>query len=488
MESQSDKGGSASSARGIISRFMHLLSAQGVEGVTSWGFFLFLARVDSTLYGEVMYALAAGSVAMTVIQFGLYYALVPALGRAERGKAPEILNRANVIKLALFVPSMLAVAGLALYREFSAQMGLILFLVSLGCALEALAETFFEDWRVRGLQAREARIRVTSSVLSYGYGVITAVLGFNPVLVSLFKLISALVRLGFGIAYYKKDYLVRLFLRPQWPAVYYMFRVALVFALIEILGIIYNQTNIFFLESAVGVKEGVAPYSAAWMLVDPISVLASSQLLGWVVFPLLASLWWKNREGVGPLVRRTAQWLMALAFPIMFFLHAESGTLMYYIYGKNYIDAAWMPQYLVWTIVLSFESNLFKYVMMVSGAVNLLLGFAVAATALNFLFNLKLVPQFGLAGACLVIIFTKLVMTLLTFFYCRIRFRFVKEKDFLFPLVLAGVSFGIFLLIEPLVTLHPAVAITLAFYFLILWKVGPRYLGRLPSKSASDTK
>jgi O-antigen/teichoic acid export membrane protein len=191
---------------------------------------------------------------------------------------------------------------------------------------------------------------------------------------------------------------------------------------------------------------------------------------------------------VGPLVRRTAQWLIALAFPIMFFLHAESGPLMYQIYGENFTDAAWIPQYLVWTILLSFESNLFKYVMMVSGAVNLLLGFAVAATVLNFLFNLKLVPQFGLAGACLVIIFTKLVMTLLTFFYCRIRFQFVKVRDFLFPVVLAGISFGIFVLIKPFVTLHPAVAITLAFYFLMLWKVGPRFLGRLPSKSASETE
>jgi O-antigen/teichoic acid export membrane protein len=366
-------------------------------------------------------------------------------------------------------------------------MGLILFLVSLGCALEALAETFFEEWRVRGLQAREARIRVTSSVLSYGYGVITAALGFNPVLVSLFKLISALVRLGFGIASYKKDYLVGLFLRPKWPAVWYMFRAALVFALIEILGIIYNKTNIFFLESATGVK-GVGLYSAAWMLVDPISILASDQLLGWVVFPLLASLWWKDRDKVGPLVRRTSQWLIALAFPIMFFLHAESGPLIDLIYGKDYTAAAWIPQYLVWTILLSFESNLFKYVMMVTGAVKLLLGFAIATTALNFLFNWTLVYQFGLAGACLVIIFTKLVMTLLTFFYCRIRFQFIKESDFLLPVVLAGGSLGIFLLIEPIVTVHPAVAITLGFYFLVLWKVGPRFLGRLPSKSASEAE
>ena len=35
------------------------------------------------------------------------------------------------------------------------------------------------------------------------------------------------------------------------------------FALIEILGIIYNKTNIFFLESATGIK-GVALYGATW--------------------------------------------------------------------------------------------------------------------------------------------------------------------------------------------------------------------------------
>jgi O-antigen/teichoic acid export membrane protein len=487
MKLESEQSSSTSSAKKIISRFMHLLSAQGVEGITSWGFFLYLARVDKTEYGEVMYALAAGSVVMTVIQFGLYYALVPALGRVERDKAPEILNRANVIKLALFVPSMLAVAGVALYRGFSAQMGWILFLVSLGCALEALAETFFEEWRVRGLQAREARVRVTSAVLSYGYGAITAALGFNPILVSLFKLISAVVRMVFGIASYKRDFHVGLFLRPQWPAVGFMFRAALVFALIEILGIVYNKTNIFFLESATGVK-GVALYSAAWMLVDPVSILVSDQLLGWVVFPLLASLWWKNRDGVGQVVRRTAQWLVAFAFPIMFFLHAESGPIVGIFYGQDYIEAAWIPQYLVWTILLSFESNLFKYVMMVAGAVNLLLGFAAATTALNFLFNLTLVHQYGLSGACLVIIFTKLVMTLLTFFYCRIRFKFIKEMDFLFPVALAGVSLGVFLLIEPLISLHPAVAITLGFYFLVLWKLGMRYLGQLPTKTSSEIK
>jgi hypothetical protein len=78
-------------------------------------------------------------------------------------------------------------------------------------------------------------------------------------------------------------------------------------------------------------------------------------------------------------------------------------------------------------------------------------------------------------------------MTLLTFFYCRIRFQFLKEMDFLFPVALAGLSYGIFLLIKPVASLHCAVAITLGFYFLILWRLGPTYLGKLPGKGASET-
>ncbi len=37
-----------------------------------------------------------------------------------------------------------------------------------------------------------------------------------------------------------------------------------------------NKTNIFFLESSIGV-DGVAVYSATWNIVDPISILGSGE-------------------------------------------------------------------------------------------------------------------------------------------------------------------------------------------------------------------
>jgi len=470
--------------KGIVSRFAHLLSAQTVEGIASTFFFLYLAWLDATLYGEVMYALAAGAVVMKVVLFGLYYPLVADLGEAEKDETPRIIDGVNVIKLCLLVPAMIVILGAAYYKRFSFRMAWVLFFVCLGFGLESFSETFFADFRVRGRQDQEARIKIASTVAAYGYGFLCAFFGLNPMVVGLFKLVSALVRLVFGLLAYLKTYSTKLFSAPAWQGVWHMFRAATVFALIDILSIVYNKTNIFFLESAVSVK-GVAFYSATYNLVDAVSVLASEQLLGWVIFPLLASLWWSSREQVGPIVRRTSQWLLALAFPIMFVLYTESETIIQIVYPGDFKDAAWMQRYLVWTILLSFQSNLFFYVMMVAGAAKLLLVFAAVATALNLLFNVLLVYPYGLAGGCMVIILTKLVMTILTFLYCQLRFRWFRPGDFVFTALLAGASLLLFLPASHFMSVHWATVVTLLFYGLILWKTGSAFTGGMPGTRAS---
>lgn len=491
-----DAGANRSSTeRTIISRFLHLLSAQTVDGALSALFFIFLARWDAMAFGEVMYGMAGGAIVMKVVQFGLYYPLVSQLGSCDRESSPEILNRVNAIKLLLLAPVMAVVAGLALYRHLSFQMAFILFSICLGSALEGLADTFFADLRVKGRQDREAVIRIVSSVASYAFGFGAAFAGMSPLLVGQFKLVAGVVKLLYGGALYLKEYSANWFARPSAHGTWSMFRIASLFATIEILGIIYNKTNIFFLESGVGVK-GVAIYSATWNIVDPISILATQQLLGWVIFPLLSTLWWKNRPYVGPLVRRNAQWLTAIALPIMFVLHTESRTIIETLYPPEYADAIWMQQLLAWTILISVLHNLFAYVMMVAGAAPTLLVFSVATTVVNLSLNYFLVGSYGLLGGCLVIILTKLFNLFMTSSYCQIKYRFFRFSHFFFPLVLSLVSVALFVAlkpivglaikplldlgIKPVVGLHISVALTLAFYGAVLWRFGVRFLGRLP--------
>ncbi|MFH1137367.1 MAG: polysaccharide biosynthesis C-terminal domain-containing protein [Pseudomonadota bacterium] len=461
---------------GILGSFGRLLSAQGVEALLSTLFFLYLAWRDAASYGAVMYALAAGTLVNKVVQFGLYYPLVSDLGGAAPDFRPVIINRVNVIKLILLGPTMITVLGYAFYSDMSFQVAGVLFLVSLGFGFEAIAETFFADFRVQRRQDAEAKIKIISSTASYGFGFLTALAHLDPVFLGLFKLIGGLSRLVLSAWGYLRPSVIGLLKGLEWTAVWSVFKAAGVFACIEILGIIYNKTNIFFLESVAGVQ-GVAYYSATWNLVDPISVLASQQLLGWVIFPLLAGLWWKDQDRAARLIRANALWLLVIAFPIMFILHSEAAFMIGLIYPKEYHDAVWMQQYLVWTILLSFENNLFNYVIMVSGGARVLLAFAVATTLLNLGFNYALVGPFGLAGGCWVIILTKLVMGVFVFCYCQLKFGFFNFRDALFPLLAGGVLVGGFLALRPLITIHPAVAISLAAYLVIIWKLGPRFLG-----------
>jgi len=462
----------------ILSRFAHLATAQVIEGLANTLFILYLARVSSHTYGEVWYGLAGGAIVVKIVQFGLYYPLVAALGRADEKNKPEILNRVHILRLALFIITMAFVLGFGLYKHLSLEMALVLVFVCVGFGFEGFADTFFADLRVRGRQDQEARSRIAGSVVGYGYGLAAAVAGLHPILISLFAVIWGVVKLGVAALLYKKIYAAPLFVRPQWSEVWIMFRASVTFALIEILGIFYNKTNIFFLESVVGVTL-LAYYGATWMIVDTSSTLVSEQLLGWVIFPFLASIWWTNRDLAVQMIRSNAKWLMILAFPIMFFLNVESDLVIGLVYPKEYLDAAWMQKFLVWTILLSFENNLFFYVMMVAGGATTLLTFTVVVTLLNLGLNFILVEPLGLMGGCLVIILTKLVMALLTFGYCQIRFRFFTLGDAVFPLILAAISLSLFIGTKPIIGLHPAVAATLAVYLLIVWRVGERHLGRI---------
>ncbi len=468
-----------SSQSGILGRFISLLSAQGVDGAVGGLFFLYLAWVNSSDYGQIMYALAAGSIVFTVIQFGLYYPLVSELGASSKEESPSIINRVFVIKLGLLIPAMFGVLAIAWQRGLSWEMSAVLMAMSIGFAAEAVADTFFADLRVRGHQAQEAQIKITASIISYVYAFGTVALGLGPVVISLFKLISSLIRIALALSAYLKDYSSSIFVMPKWRLIKQMFGASIVFALIEILGIIYNKTNIFYLEKHTGVT-GVAFYSATWNIIDAISVLASEQFLGWVIFPLLAGMWWKHRNDAQNLVRSNAQWLMAFAFPIMFLLSSESDLIIGIIYPEEYRDAVWMQKYLVWTIILSFENNLFSYVMMVAGSAKILLAIQAVATVFNLAFNHFLVGSLGLKGGCLVIILTKLVTTSLTFSFCRFYLKIIDFRDFLLPLTLAFFLFSGFELLRQFVNIHVAVVLMLGFYLTMLMHFGVRIMGPMP--------
>jgi O-antigen/teichoic acid export membrane protein len=469
-----------------VARFLHLLSAQAMEAALSALFFLYLAWKDPALYGAVMYALAAGSIAMKAVQFGLYYPQVTSTARAGPGRAPCIAGQVNLIKLFLLGPVIALVGGLVVFGDFSGDTAAVLVLLVLGFTGEAFAETFFADLRIRGRQDAEGRIRMAGSVLGYGLGFAAATLGGPASVVAWFKPLSAAVQLAMGLRAHREAYGALPPLFADGREAVGLFRSAAVFAAIEILGIVYNKTNIFFLERETGML-GVGVYSATWNLVDPLSTLGSEQFLGRVIFPLLAPLWGAQRKRALRLIRATSLWLLVAALPLVLVLHVESERLIGLIYPDAFRDAAWMQRHLAWTVLLSFENNLFAYAMMVAERSRMLLLFAVITTLLNLLLNGLLIPALGLLGGCLVILATKAAMTALTLAYCQGRWGLFRLSDLLFPGGLWATAGLLYLLLSPVLGREPALIMALGACGAAARRWGRRFLGEFSGRGDPPT-
>ena len=122
--------------------------------------------------------------------------------------------------------------------------------------------------------------------------------------------------------------------------------------------------------------------------------------------------------------------------------------------GEQYVDRPVLPAK-AWeaacdlAILLSFESNLFIYLMMVASESPRAAGILAITLVFNVFLALWLL---GLAGSCMVIVLTKLLMTFSSSYPDR------EQSALRAYLIIIWVVSGL-LVVKPWVTLHPAVLV-----------------------------
>jgi O-antigen/teichoic acid export membrane protein len=413
---------------GILKRYAYLLSARWVREAFQAVFLIYLARHSATTYGEFMLALAMGQILLLVAEFGLNLPLVPMLSQKE-GNPGEALSRVSLLKTGLLLGASLGAVGFIHWQDYARPLQQVMLVLSAGVGLEALASTFFVACQVEGRQDLEGKVKVLGAGLGYGYGLLTLILGAAPQVVACFKLIETLVNLGGGAALIFSQSRFR----PRWPSLRGLgatLQRSLVFALMEVTAITYNRANIFFLQRYAG-AEGVAQYSATWLMVEGVSSLVSTLLLQSVMFPLFVRLWEVDRSRISRLAQDTARWLLAAALPVMFILFMESDRLITLIYGAHYQEAVWLQKYLVVTVVAAFLHNLAALLMVSMRRERLLLVFYLAGLIVNLLWCSLAMPVRPLLGAALAMVLTKGVVALMTVSYIQRRLGLITGRSFL---------------------------------------------------------
>ncbi|MFZ2087595.1 MAG: lipopolysaccharide biosynthesis protein [Desulfobaccales bacterium] len=415
----------------IFAKLASLLSARWFIEILQAIFFIYLARLSTSTYGEFMLAINLGTIIRLIAEFGLNVPLVGLLSQKD-SHPREVLTQMLLLKAGLFTLAFLGAIGFMNWQRYASPLYEFALIISMASGLEALTTTFFTTLQVQGRQIQEGKIRALAALLGYGYGFAAIFWGAPPLALAFFKPIETLVNLVGGA--------LSVGVKGQWPwpslaGLGATLRRVLIFAVLEVTAILFNKANIFFLQGHAG-SEGVAQYSATWQIVDGASTLASI-LLQSIMFPLFVKFWDVDRQEVVLLVRASARWLLGAGLVLMLVLWAESDRIILLIYGPHFGEAIWLQRYLVITIFFSLLHHLAGFLLISMRLERLLLMAYLGALAANLLLCWLFIPPNPLWGAALAIILTKGGLALATFWFMQRRLQIFPLRDMV---VLAAAS------------------------------------------------
>lgn len=475
---------------GILTQFAHLLGAQWFKDLLHTLLFIYLARISATTYGEFLVALELGMIVLFMGDFGLNQALVTDLGKQYSNRG-DILARYSLLKTTLISAGLLATVGFVFWQGYNPTLKLVAILITAGMALEAVASSFFVACRVKGRQDLEARVRMVSCLLGYGFGIAVLFFGGPAPLAAAFKLIENVCNMvgGVYVSLTKSEWKNLKLQRKPFARTLRTARNGVVFLLIAFCGIIYNKANIFFMQQHGG-PTAVAQYGVAWAIVEGVTILVSNILLRNVLYPLLVRLWNQDRAEYHRLAKTALRWLIGAALPAMYLLYAESDRIIGLVYGQEtYQDAMWLQKLMVPALLFSFLHNFSAYLMMSLKKERPLMIFYFMGLAVNIALCWIFIPKYPMEGAVLAIVGTRAFMTCFTAGFCQRKLGFISLKA-LAPVggaVLAAAA--LHYLAHPLGVRELTELATLAPFFLMgfmWWREGKKLKEKTLS-SASDT-
>lgn len=427
--------------KSIPRRLGYILGAQWTRDLSWTLFTVLLSRQDPFLLGQIMLALGYGYLVKTAADVGLNEFLLSSFARRD-ARPTVLLGEVLWLKCALLVIALgvtwLIVASKA---NYSPELRLIVLCIAAGFGIDGISDTFFALCQARGRQDVEMRIRIPAAVLGIGFGIVSFLLGAPPLVVALYKVVESSLCFSFGVRAIGRNPFAR-FGWGQFLDLAQRMRSGLIFTGMAACSMFYNKLNLFFLKDYGG-EDAVAAYGVAWEMVEGLSMMISSALLGKVIFPMLSKLWKDNRDAFRALAGQTARSLWAAALPMIYVLCVENDRIFPLIYGEHLKTAVTAQRLLTPCLATAFLHNLAAYAMIGMRRHTLLLCFYLSGLAVNIFCCYWLIPQMPLEGAALALTITKVWVAILTVSFFQATARPMTAAQWALMLAAIAASVGL---------------------------------------------
>ncbi len=426
--------------KSIPKRFGYALGGQWSRDIIWTIFTIVLARHSAPMLGQIMLALSFGYIVRQVADEGLNHFLIFSFARRDT-KPRQLLGEITWLKLALLTIALSLVWLYTVWQDYSPELRITVMAIAGGLGFEAIVNSFFALCESRGRQDVEMRIRVPSSLIGIGTGIILILIDAPVIYIALYKPLETLILLIISLKALGRNPLKKLNL-AMLKLVWEQWRKGIVFTAISACGIFYNKLNVFFLKKHGG-DSAVGAYSVAWEVVDGLSILISTVLLAKVLFPELARLWVSDKLAFQKLAGQTTRSLWAACLPVIYIICVESDRILTFVYGDQYASAVLAQQILAPCIATAFLHNLAAYAMMSMHKQKLLLVFYVSGLIVNLILCTYLTAWMPLEGASLAIMLTKVWVAIGTVSYFQYAAKPMALRHWALVVIVPIVSFGL---------------------------------------------
>ncbi|MER3523580.1 MAG: hypothetical protein C4326_05800 [Ignavibacteria bacterium] len=396
--------------KGVARNTSMLFLQQLVTWASTFVLLLFLPRyLGPVEYGRLFLVVSVTGMFLVLVNYGANFLLAKHVAR-ERDHTASIVADALVLRLLLWVVSLIGMIVFSLGADYPPPVTLMLIVAGIGLFWDAVATSLYGCYQGNELlQYTSAGIVAKRVFISIG-SVVALLLGAHVMTILIIlivgSMIDALVLAGFS----KK--MLTSSPRFSWQGVRRQLREGFPYFLLIVFGTIYYRIDTVML-SKMCPEPVVGWYGAAYRLFDSLSFVP--HLINVALYPVLSRLWKDEAALHRRTVVRGIEYVLLAAIPITILVFVFSPEAIALLYGsEHYEQSVLVLQLLTLGLVVLYIDMMLGTTLLSSDQQRKQALIAFAAIPLNIGLNFLLIPQFqvsvqnGGVGAAIGTVITEL--------------------------------------------------------------------------------
>lgn len=395
-----------SSVRRIVGNAVSILTSDVLNRATTFVVYALVARyLGAFEFGQMSLALTLSYTFQIFAVAGLKTLIAREVAR-ERKKTHQYLINGSMVVAVSSLLSMIILLVFVRLMNYSTGTASIILLLSLGLipySLSAICEAVFQAWErmhyiaYANVPANIAKLSLAFLILSRGYG--------------LYHLVILLLASRVAIVGVEWWLMLRHITRPR-VRIDPRFSLAMIRTTVTFLGMdgiiaIWASLNIVLLSKLASETE-VGLYSAATQLMVPVILVYQSIVLS--IFPMMCRKFEPSFQSLKRITENVIELLLAIALPGAVGLFFLADSVLLFLYGKeDFLLASGALRIMVWNLILIALTTALGQVLLASLREKVTLRIVAIDVLISLVFGLILISQFGLIGAAIAALLTRIV-------------------------------------------------------------------------------